>query len=148
MSNSSGATAALVRCLGARDKREMIVRVMRTCLRSALDFALPPRCAGCGQFWFPPSQRCRHCLCADFAWVESKGEGRIYSFVVYHRVYHPAFEQDVPYVVAIVELDEGPRLLSNIVGTPAGEVRCDARVRVIFDECRSGMAIPQFVIQR
>ena len=107
-----------------------------------------PRCKACGQFWFPPSQRCRHCLSADFAWIESKGQGRIYSFVVYHRVYHPAFEQDVPYVVAIVELDEGPRLLSNIVETPAGEVRCDARVRVVFDECRSGMAIPQFVIQQ
>jgi uncharacterized OB-fold protein len=107
-----------------------------------------PRCTNCGQFWFPPSQRCRHCLSADFAWIESKGQGRIYSFVVYHRVYHPAFEQDVPYVVAIVELDEGPRLLSNIVETPAGEVRCDARVRVVFDECRSGMAIPQFVIQQ
>jgi uncharacterized OB-fold protein len=107
-----------------------------------------PRCNACGQFWFPPSQRCRHCLSGDFDWAESKGEGRIYSFVVYHRVYHPAFEQDVPYVVAIVELDEGPRLLSNIVGTPAAEVRCDARVRVAFDECRSGMAIPQFVIQR
>ena len=107
-----------------------------------------PRCNTCGQFWFPPSQRCRHCLSGDFAWVESKGDGRIYSFVVYHRVYHPAFEQDVPYVVAIVELDEGPRLLSNIVGTPADGVRCDARVRVSFEEMRDDMIIPKFVIQR
>ena len=107
-----------------------------------------PRCNACGQFWFPPSQRCRHCLSREFDWVESKGEGRIYSFVVYHRVYHPAFEQDVPYVVAIVELDEGPRLLSNIVGTPVDEVRCDARVRAVFEDSGSGMAIPKFVIAR
>jgi len=48
-----------------------------------------PRCNICGRFWFPPSQRCRHCLSADFAWRESRGEGRIYSFVVYHRVFIP-----------------------------------------------------------
>ena len=107
-----------------------------------------PRCQTCGQFWFPPSQRCRHCLSGEFDWVESKGEGRIYSFVVYHRVYHPAFEQDVPYVVAIVELDEGTRLLSNIVGTQPDDVRCDARVRVVFEDTESGATIPKFRIVR
>jgi hypothetical protein len=105
-----------------------------------------PRCNVCGQFWFPPSQRCRHCLSPDFAWVESGGCGRIYSFVVYHRVYHPAFEADVPYVVAIVELDEGPRLLSNIVGTAPDDVRCDARVRVVFEDACDGVTIPKFAI--
>jgi uncharacterized OB-fold protein len=104
-----------------------------------------PRCNACGRFWFPPSQRCRHCLSSDFAWRESAGKGRIYSFVVYHRVYHPGFEKDVPYVVAIVELDEGPRLLSNIVGTSWEDVRCDMRVRVVFEDSGSGIAIPKFV---
>ena len=102
-----------------------------------------PRCNSCGRFWFPPSQRCRHCLAADFAWQQVAGVGRIYSFVVYHRVYHPSFEGEVPYVVAIVELDEGPRLLTNIVGTPPEDVRCDARVRVAFEE-RDGMTLPMF----
>ena len=105
-----------------------------------------PRCNACGRFWFPPSQRCRHCLSADFEWQQSAGAGRIYSFVVYHRVYHPAFENDVPYVVAIVELDEGPRLLSNIVGTPPDQVRCDARVRVVFEDAEPGVTIPKFEI--
>ena len=107
-----------------------------------------PRCKTCGQFWFPPSQRCRHCLSPDFEWQMSSGEGRIYSFVVYHRVYHPAFESDVPYVVAIVELDEGPRLLSNIVGTRPDDVRCDLRVRVVFEDTESGVTIPKFEIAR
>jgi hypothetical protein len=106
---------------------------------------LLPRCESCGRFWFPPSQRCRHCLSPDFTWRESTGEGRIYSFVVYHRVYHPGFEADVPYVVAIVELDDGPRLLTKMVGSPSGDVRCDARVRVVFEE-RDGVTIPQFVL--
>jgi len=104
---------------------------------------LLPRCNACGKFCLPPSQRCTHCLSTDFAWQESLGKGRIYSFVVYHRVYHPAFESDVPYAVAIVELDEGPRLLANIVGTPPDAIRCDMRVGVVFED-RGDQTIPQF----
>jgi uncharacterized OB-fold protein len=106
---------------------------------------LLPRCNACGQFWFPPSARCVHCLSSDFSWIESGGQGRIYSFVVFHRVYHPAFEQDVPYTVAIVELDEGVRVLANIVGTPSDDVRCDIRVCVVFEE-RGDQTIPQFAV--
>lgn len=106
---------------------------------------LLPRCNICGKFWFPPSARCVHCLSSDFAWEESAGTGRIYSFVVFHRVYHPAFEREVPYTVAIVELDEGPRLLANIVGTPPDDVRCDMRVRVMFED-RGDQTIPQFAV--
>ena len=104
-----------------------------------------PRCDACGAFWFPPSERCPHCLSTNFQWRETKGEGRIYSFVVYHRVYHPAFEADVPYVVAIVELDEGPRLLTNIVDAPE-KVRCDARVRVEFVEASADVVLPKFAL--
>jgi uncharacterized OB-fold protein len=107
-----------------------------------------PRCNSCGRFWFPPSQRCRHCLSDDFTWWESAGQGRIYSFVVYHRVYHPAFENDVPYVVAIVELDEGPRILTNIVGAPWEDVRCDMRVHVVFEDIGSGITIPKFALSK
>ena len=107
-----------------------------------------PRCNACGRFWFPPSQRCRHCLSADFAWRECAGEGRIYSFVVYHRLYHPGFENDVPYVVGIVELDEGPRLLTNIIGTPWEDIRCDMRVRVVFEDTGSGITIPKFALSK
>jgi uncharacterized OB-fold protein len=103
-----------------------------------------PRCGACGRFWFPPSRRCPHCLSPDVQWVEAKGTGRIYSFVVFHRVYHPAFADDVPYAVAIVELDEGPRLLSNIVGTPPERLACDMRVHVVFDDVAPGVALPEF----
>ena len=107
------------------------------------------QCGTCGQFWFPPSGRCRHCLSAKFAWQPVSGEGRIYSFVTYHRLYHPAFEDDLPYVVAIVELREGPRLLTNIVGTRWQDVRCDLPVRVTFSDDQRGFVIPKFtVIQR
>jgi len=103
-------------------------------------------CRSCGEFWFPPSAHCRRCLSQDFAWEEVSGHGRIYSFVVYHRNYHPAFEDELPYVVAIIELDEGPRLLSNIVGVPSQDVRCDLPVRAVFEDGGHGMMIPKFEI--
>jgi uncharacterized protein len=103
-------------------------------------------CCSCGQFWFPPSARCRHCLSPEFIWQPASGERRIYSFVAYHRLYHPAFENELPYVVALVELREGPRLLTNIVGTAWQNVRCDQFVHVVFDGDGSGPVIPKFAV--
>ena len=104
-----------------------------------------PRCNACGQFWFPPSQSCPHCLAADFSWTPVSGRGKVFSFVTYHRVYHPAFAKDVPYVVALVELDEGPRLLTNIVGVAPDAVTCDMPVQVTFDDYEEGVAVPKFM---
>ena len=103
-----------------------------------------PRCNACGRMWFPPSQSCPHCLAADFAWTAVSGRGKVFSFVTYHRVYHPAFAGEVPYVVALVELDEGPRLLTNIVGVPPEKVACDMPVRVVFDDYGGDVAVPKF----
>ncbi len=72
------------------------------------------------------------------------GLGKVFSFVTYHRVYHPAFAQEVPYVVALVELDEGPRLLTNIVGVLPEAVRCDMPVKVTFDDFEEGVSVPKF----
>ena len=58
------------------------------------------RCDACGQFWFPPSQSCPHCQASNFTWTPVSGRGKVFSFVTYHRVYHPAFAKEVPYVVA------------------------------------------------
>ena len=102
------------------------------------------RCNACGQHWFPPSASCPHCLAADFAWTPVSGKGKVYSFVVFHRVYHPAYEGEVPYVVALVELDEGPRMLTNIVGVPVDQVRCEMPVKAVFDDVADGVAVPKF----
>jgi uncharacterized OB-fold protein len=104
-----------------------------------------PRCNSCGNFWFPPSASCPHCLATDFAWTPVSGRGKVFSFVVFHRVYHPAWEGDVPYVVALIELEEGPRMLSNVVGIPVDQVRCDMAVKVVFDDVASGVALPKFI---
>jgi len=102
------------------------------------------KCKSCGDFWFPPSARCPHCLGGEHSWEEVKGTGRVFSFVTYQRLYHKGWAEDMPYVVAVIELDEGPRLLSAIVGIPAEDVVCDQRVRVVFDDVADGISLPKF----
>jgi hypothetical protein len=102
-------------------------------------------CDGCGHVRFPPAVVCPRCLSEAFTWERMSGRGRVYTWIVVHRPQHPAFYEDVPYNVAIVELDEGPRLLANIIGTPPDAIRCDMRVRVVFEE-RGDQTIPQFAV--
>ncbi|MDB5594113.1 MAG: hypothetical protein JWM36_1074 [Hyphomicrobiales bacterium] len=103
-----------------------------------------PRCDDCERFWFPPSRSCPHCLSPNFAFRDVSGRGKVFSFVTFHRVYHPAFETEVPYVVALVELEEGPRLLTNILGISHEEVRCEMPVEVVFDDVDVQTTVPKF----
>jgi uncharacterized OB-fold protein len=103
-----------------------------------------PKCENCGTLTFPPTVACPACASDRFSWTPVSGRGTIYSFTVYHRVYHPAFKGKVPYVVAVVALEEGPRIISNVVGLPPGEVTCEMPVSVIFEEVRDGYLIPKF----
>jgi uncharacterized OB-fold protein len=103
-----------------------------------------PFCNTCGKFWFPPSCLCPHCLSDDSGWREVSGLGRVHSHVVFHRAFHPAFTPDVPYMVAVIELDEGPRLISNIVGVGPEGVRCGMRVAVTYDDVTPDVTLPKF----
>jgi hypothetical protein len=103
-----------------------------------------PKCEDCQKFWFPPSRTCPHCLSTNFSFQNVSGKGKIFSFVTFHRVYRPAFTNDVPYVVALIELDEGPRLLSNIMGVTHDHVKCEMRVEVVFDDYDDDISIPKF----
>lgn len=105
---------------------------------------LMPVCDACGAVTFPPTVACLKCGGTAFTWTEMSGRGKVFSFVVYHRVYHPAFKDKVPYVLAIVELEEGPRIASNIVGIPPADVTCEMPVTVVYEEVRDGYLIPKF----
>lgn len=76
---------------------------------------LHQRCAQCGNTWLPAREECPRCLAAEPEWTESAGTGRLISWVVYHQSPHPYFADTVPYTVAVIELDEGPRLISSLV---------------------------------
>jgi uncharacterized OB-fold protein len=102
------------------------------------------RCGCCHAYRFPPGVLCPECWGTDWEWVKVSGRGKVHSFVVYHRAYHPAFAAELPYLVAVVELEEGPRLTSNIVGCEPGEVHCGMPVEVVFDDATPTLTLPKF----
>src|SRR5436305_14544566 len=91
-----------------------------------------PRCNDCKRYWFPPTLNCPSCSSANWSWTAMSGRGRIFSYVIYHRVYHPGFADEVPYAVAVIELDEGPRMISNVIGIAPDKLSCDMKVEVAY----------------
>ena len=102
------------------------------------------KCGACGHVRWPASVVCPQCHGRAVEWIIADGKGTIYTFVVYHVAYHPGFQDDLPYVVADVELAEGPHLLSNIVGCRTDQVRCDMPVEVIWEAITDAFTIPKF----
>lgn len=102
------------------------------------------RCLSCGESRLPPSFLCSNCLSAEYEWIESDGKGIIYSFVVYHRAFHRFLEDKVPYVVAAIDLDEGVRVLSNIIESDIHSLECDQKVELEFVEIREDAFLPMF----
>lgn len=103
------------------------------------------KCGDCGQLHFMPRHLCPHCWSERLEWVESKGAGVVHSYTVIRRAPMPAFASRVPYVIAFIELDEGPRMMANVVGDNALSTAIGDRVRVTFEERgESGAMVPQF----
>ena len=73
------------------------------------------RCAKCAAFQYPPETFCYVCGSTDLEWRKTSGRGTVYSFITVHQRYHAAFAEELPYNVSIVQLDEGPRLVSNVI---------------------------------
>ncbi len=102
------------------------------------------KCGECGHVRWPPSIICPRCHSQNMLWISSSGRGTIYSYVVYHQTYHPAFKDKLPYVVAIVEMEEGPHLLSNITGSNHDELKCDLPVVVHWEDVTEEISLPKF----
>jgi uncharacterized OB-fold protein len=103
-----------------------------------------PKCASCGKVRFPPANHCPACGSAEAEWTELSGEGRVFSFVTYRRLYNKGWEGELPYVVAVIELKEGPRILSAVTGIDPDNVACDMKVRVVFDDVTPDVTLPKF----
>jgi uncharacterized OB-fold protein len=101
-------------------------------------------CDECHHIRFPLSTICPRCLSEVFHWTDLSGNGQVQSFIRFHRAYDPSWADAVPYVVALVDLDEGPTLVSNIVGVGSGNVAVGDVVRVVFDKRSDVAALPQF----
>jgi uncharacterized OB-fold protein len=101
------------------------------------------RCDACDHAIFYPRSICPECMSDRISWIEASGSGTIYSYTVVHRA--PAqFADDAPYVVALIDLTEGVRLMSNVVGSPPADVHIGARVSVVFDDVTPDVTLPKF----
>lgn len=100
------------------------------------------KCRQCGHRWLPPSSACPHCLSDEYEWTPLSGQGVIYTWTLVQRQYHPGYPP--PYNVAIVELDEGVRILTNIVGGDPAGIHIGDRVSVTFTEIAEGVKLPHF----
>ncbi len=102
------------------------------------------RCRACGALRFPARALCSACLGTGAEWVAVCGRGEVFSFNVMHQVYHPGFAAHVPYAVVLVQLAEGPRLLSNLVSVPPEAIRIGMPVRVVFEDVSDEVTLPKF----
>jgi uncharacterized OB-fold protein len=102
------------------------------------------RCRACTSFVHYPRAWCPRCWKTDLEWVESQGKGRVVTFTIVHQAPLESYAGDVPYVLAVVRLDEGPQMMTNIVGMEPARVRVDLPVAVVFEERAGGLRVPQF----
>jgi len=102
------------------------------------------KCDQCGKVWYPPSPLCPSCWSRQFTWTSLSGRGRVNSWVVFHQSYFRGFDNELPYNVAEVELDEGPRVLTNLVGVANDQIRAGMAVEVVFEDATDEIALAKF----
>ena len=101
-------------------------------------------CARCGDLHFPASPVCPKCLSSDQNWQVVSGRGEVLSWVVFHRAYWDSFQEDLPYTVCLVRLDEGPMLASNFATGTTAEPAVGARVEAVFEKATEEVTLPKF----
>ncbi len=101
------------------------------------------RCRACGAFRWTPQYLCRDCYAEEYDWVETSGRGKVYSYTLIHRAQTPAFTE-VPYCEAVVQLDEGPLMLTDIEGCPVETVYVDMPVKVHFEDATDEITLYKF----
>jgi uncharacterized protein len=102
------------------------------------------QCTTCGAVMWPVASRCDNCLNPTVCWVQASGKGTLYTFSLMHQVYHAGFASEVPYNVAQVDLEEGLRVISTIVGCSNAELRIGMALEVTFADITDAVSLPKF----
>lgn len=102
------------------------------------------RCLACGRFRYPASPVCPDCDADRHEWALTAGRGHVLSWVVFHRCYFPSFADEIPYNVAMIELDEGPVVVANVVGVDNAALHRGLEVDVVFEDVSPEITIPKF----
>ena len=103
-----------------------------------------PKCDSCGLYVFYPRVICPHCKSEAIVWRDVAGVGVVYSFTIVRFAISSAYAADVPYVVALIRLNEGVLIMANIVACQPDEVVIGMRVRVVFEKVSDEITLPQF----
>ncbi len=101
------------------------------------------KCRACGQYHFYPRDFCPSCFSFDVEWVKASGRGTVYSVTICH-IPAAGFKDVVPYNLVLVELEEGPRMMSNIVDCPNDDITIGMAVEVVFDDVTPEVTLPKF----
>jgi uncharacterized OB-fold protein len=101
-------------------------------------------CDKCGFHRYPAAPVCPRCLSPDATWKPASGRGTLHSFVIFHRAYHPDWQDKVPYNVSLVEIEEGPILLTNVVGIENDKLKVGMALQVDFEALDETAWIPVF----
>lgn len=102
------------------------------------------KCQNCQKYIFYPRMSCPFCFSDRIEWVQASGRGTVYTYTVVSNNAPSAFLADMPYVVAVVRLEEGVQMMTNIVGCDPGEVYCDMPVKVVFEKLTDEITLPKF----
>jgi uncharacterized OB-fold protein len=102
------------------------------------------RCKATGKCFFPPAPVSPFTGRPEWEWISASGRGELWSFVVFHQKYFNGMKDELPYPVAMVKLEEGPYLLTNLVGMTASEAKIGMRLAVCFPGGPEGFVLPQF----
>lgn len=102
------------------------------------------KCGTCGKFRYYPRPFCPECRSPEFEWTRCSGRGTVYSFTVVHRPLTRWFKDKMPLVCAIVELEEGTRMMSDVVGVDPDAVTVGMPVRVEFEDVTDEITLPMF----
>lgn len=101
-------------------------------------------CDACRQYQFYPRLYCMHCGSQHTRWAETSGRGVVYSYTIIRQNKTPEFRDEVPYNVALIQLEEGPRMMSNVIDIAPGDLRVDLPVIVVFDPVTAEISLPRF----
>jgi uncharacterized protein len=103
-----------------------------------------PRCTICDHLFFYPRSECPRCLSNHLEWMQVSGRGRLHTYTVVYQPANAAFRDDTPYIYAVVQLDEGPRMVSNVVQCEIDAVRVDMPLEAIFDDVTPEWTLVKF----
>jgi uncharacterized OB-fold protein len=138
---TSGETPPIARPLPRPESRGLTAPFWEAAKRHEL---VCQRCTRCNKWIFYPREQCPTCFSTTLEWAPVTGRGRVFAFTIVNQPAHPGFEPDVPYAYAIVQLDEGVRMPTNIVECPLGDIAVDIPVTVVFDDVSPEWTLVKF----